>query len=173
MLVCACYLFFARETAGAASTRRSLRPLFSRAKNFSNDPGASRRGVMQSRREDLISTIAGAGGDAIPARGFELLGEFLHDLFQMVPECPGAGRISQILESSGSIIRCRRWRPSDSSMAPPFPLRTYLCSLPPVATAIQRQARTSGERQRGDWIADPSRRDQQNTKQNTQGERQC
>jgi hypothetical protein len=70
MLVCACYCFFARETAGAASTRRSLRPLFSRAKNSSNDPSVSRRGVTQSRREVLKSMIADATGEAdIAAQG--------------------------------------------------------------------------------------------------------
>jgi hypothetical protein len=41
MLVCVFYLHFARETAGAARTRLSLRPL--RGGKFINDSGVLRR----------------------------------------------------------------------------------------------------------------------------------
>jgi hypothetical protein len=40
-------LFFARETAGAASTRRSLRPLFFGGRNDLQSPGGMRRGKAE------------------------------------------------------------------------------------------------------------------------------
>jgi hypothetical protein len=45
MLVCVSFMHFAHDTAGAASTRRSLRPPFLGARVLSHDPGASRRGI--------------------------------------------------------------------------------------------------------------------------------
>src|SRR5260370_396210 len=55
MLVCA--FFFARCTRDRGCSKHPAfpAPSVSRAKNSSNDPGVSRRGVMQSRREVLIS----------------------------------------------------------------------------------------------------------------------
>jgi hypothetical protein len=44
MLVCVLLLPFARETAGAARTRSSLRPLYFEAQESLHSPGASRRG---------------------------------------------------------------------------------------------------------------------------------
>jgi hypothetical protein len=38
---------FAHETAGAASTRHSLRPLYSGANDFFKTSGASRRGIVE------------------------------------------------------------------------------------------------------------------------------
>jgi hypothetical protein len=49
MLVCASFMHFAHETAGAASTRRSLRPPLLGAKVFPHDLGASRRGIRKAR----------------------------------------------------------------------------------------------------------------------------
>jgi hypothetical protein len=49
MLVCVSFMHFAHETAGAASTRRSLRPPLLGAKVFSHDLGASRRGIRKAR----------------------------------------------------------------------------------------------------------------------------
>jgi hypothetical protein len=43
-----CFTFFAREAAGALGTRHSLRPLFSWAKRFMHDSGASRREIAES-----------------------------------------------------------------------------------------------------------------------------
>src|SRR5882757_4185362 len=49
--VCSCALCFvqtARETAGAARTRSSLRPLYERAGCFQQSSGASRREIVES-----------------------------------------------------------------------------------------------------------------------------
>ena len=43
MLVCALFVHIAHETAGAARTRSSLRPLFGEGKDFSHSSGAMRR----------------------------------------------------------------------------------------------------------------------------------
>src|SRR6266567_9008362 len=42
------YLSFARETAGAAGTRHSLRPLFCWANGFCKNSGGSRRGNAEA-----------------------------------------------------------------------------------------------------------------------------
>jgi hypothetical protein len=42
MLVCVSLHIFAHETVGAARTRHSLRPLFSKGENFLHGSGASR-----------------------------------------------------------------------------------------------------------------------------------
>src|ERR1700738_4879666 len=47
MLVCVFLCMFAHETAGAARTRSSLRPLFSEGEDFPHNSGASRRGIEQ------------------------------------------------------------------------------------------------------------------------------
>jgi hypothetical protein len=46
-----CLFYFAREAAGALGTRHSLRPLFSWAKRFMHDSGASRREIAESYLE--------------------------------------------------------------------------------------------------------------------------
>ena len=46
--------FFAHETAGAASTRRSLRPLFF-GRNFLHTSGASRRENVKTYLEQVIA----------------------------------------------------------------------------------------------------------------------
>src|SRR5712671_3766009 len=48
--VCSCAFFcnFARETAGAARTRHSLRPLISLGERFLHNSGESRRGIAES-----------------------------------------------------------------------------------------------------------------------------
>jgi hypothetical protein len=40
-----CYLHTAHEAAGAAGTRHSPRPLFSKGERFMHNSGASRRGI--------------------------------------------------------------------------------------------------------------------------------
>jgi hypothetical protein len=47
MLVCVFYLHFARETAGAASTRLSLRPLLSGGRKMTQTSGALRREIVK------------------------------------------------------------------------------------------------------------------------------
>ena len=50
--VCSCalsFVHFAHETAGAARIRHSLRPLISRAEQFQQNSGVSRRGNGKSR----------------------------------------------------------------------------------------------------------------------------
>jgi hypothetical protein len=42
-----CFIYFAREAAGASSARHSLRPLFSWAEGFMHDSGASRREIAE------------------------------------------------------------------------------------------------------------------------------
>ncbi len=56
MLVCVSCAHIARETAGAASTRRSLRPRL--GGRFFNDPDASRRGIMDSYLDTVIASEA-------------------------------------------------------------------------------------------------------------------
>jgi hypothetical protein len=65
MLVCVSFVHFAHETAGAASTRRSLRPLLLGARVLSHDPGASRCGIgrpclqfMECERTRISALIA-------------------------------------------------------------------------------------------------------------------
>jgi hypothetical protein len=58
MLVCALSLSNARETAGAARIRHSLRPLNSRAKNFMQASGGSRREIVNS----YLAVIVREGG---------------------------------------------------------------------------------------------------------------
>src|SRR5580700_9903824 len=48
MLVCVFLHNFAHETAGAARTRHSPRPLISRRESFGHNSGASRRGNAKS-----------------------------------------------------------------------------------------------------------------------------
>jgi hypothetical protein len=47
-----CFLHFAREAAGAAGIRLSLRPLFSMAQKFSHHSGASRREIAKLRLQN-------------------------------------------------------------------------------------------------------------------------
>ena len=47
MLVCAFLHNFARETAGAARTRLSLRPLFDEGERQTQTPGETRRGIAK------------------------------------------------------------------------------------------------------------------------------
>ena len=54
MLVCASHTILAHETAGAASTRRSLRPLFF-GRNFLHTSGASRRQNVKTYLEQVIA----------------------------------------------------------------------------------------------------------------------
>ena len=43
-----CFIYFAREAAGATGTRLSLRPLSLGGTNFRHDPGALRRGIERA-----------------------------------------------------------------------------------------------------------------------------
>jgi hypothetical protein len=61
--VCSCAFFFvhfAHETAGAARTRSSLRPLISEGGTITQDSGASRRGIDRScvEQEAVIASEA-------------------------------------------------------------------------------------------------------------------
>src|SRR6202171_3294378 len=55
MLVC--FIYFAREAAGALSARHSPRPLFFLGERFMHNSGASRRGNVESCREYERATL--------------------------------------------------------------------------------------------------------------------
>src|ERR1700730_18011961 len=55
MLVCVFYMHFARETAGAARTRLSLRPLLPGGGRMTQTSGASHRGNVDAYERGLIS----------------------------------------------------------------------------------------------------------------------
>ncbi|WP_079565948.1 hypothetical protein [Bradyrhizobium erythrophlei] len=57
MLVCALLHNFARETAGAARTRLSLRPLFEESVKKQQASGATRRGNYMHVREIVIANV--------------------------------------------------------------------------------------------------------------------
>src|SRR6202163_1781354 len=50
-----CYLHFAHEAAGAAGTRHSPRPLFSKGASFKHNSGASRREIVNMCHESVIA----------------------------------------------------------------------------------------------------------------------
>jgi hypothetical protein len=58
MLVCAFLHIFARETAGAARTRLSLRPLFEEGGKKQQNPGETRRGNYMHVKEIVIASAA-------------------------------------------------------------------------------------------------------------------
>src|SRR6202521_3246806 len=59
MLVCVSLHNLARETAGAARTRLSLRPLFEEGGKKQQTPGETRRGIAQQERKlDCFAALA-------------------------------------------------------------------------------------------------------------------
>jgi len=68
--VCSCafpFVHFAHETAGAARTRSSLRPLGVLRGRSTQNPGASRRGNAELRRFVVSSSLRGANGSGLSA----------------------------------------------------------------------------------------------------------